>query len=79
MWAMLRSLAAGALPRLAGPILAVLSVIAILLGARKAGQDSERARQAARNAEIRREQLDASTRRPRDRAALAKRMRDGGF
>ena len=53
------------------------AVVALLFGARQAGRNAERVER--RTIEVQREQLDAASRRPRDRDELARRMRDGSF
>ena len=64
---------------LAGLFAIIGAVAAILLGARKAGRNAERVERMRRTIEVQREQLDAASRRPRDRDELARRMRDGSF
>ena len=65
--------------KLAGLFAIIGAVAAILLGARKAGRNAERVERMRRTIEVQREQLDAASRRPRDRDELARRMRDGSF
>lgn len=65
--------------KLAGLIVIIGAVAAILLGARQAGRNAERVERMRRTIEVQREQLDAASRRPRDRDELARRMRDGAF
>ncbi|MFZ4534506.1 MAG: hypothetical protein ACOYOJ_22200 [Alsobacter sp.] len=65
--------------KLAGLFAIIGAVAAILLGARKAGRKAERVERMRRTIEVQREQLDAASRRPRDRNELARRMRDGSF
>ena len=55
------------------------AVLVILFGARQAGRNAERVERMRRTIEVQREQLDAAARRPRDRAELIGRMRDGRF
>ena len=55
------------------------AVAAVLFGARQAGRNAERVERMRRTMEVQREQLDAASRRPRDRDELAHRMRDGSF
>ena len=57
----------------------IVAIILTLLGARQAGRNAERAERMRRTIEVQREQLDAASRRPRDRDELARRMRDGSF
>jgi hypothetical protein len=52
---------------------------AILLGARQAGRNAERVERMRKTIEVQHDQLDAASRRPRDRDELARRMRDGTF
>ena len=65
--------------KLAGFVAILGAVAAILLGARQAGRNAERVERMRRTIEVQREQLDAASRRPRDRDELAHRMRDGSF
>ena len=65
--------------KLAGIFAIVGAVAAILFGARQAGRNAERAERMRRTIEVQREQLDAASRRPRDRDDLARRMRNGSF
>ena len=65
--------------KLAGLFAIIGAVTAILLGARQAGRNAERVERMRRTIEVQREQLDAASRRPRDRVELARRMRDGSF
>ena len=65
--------------KLAGFFAIIGAVAAILLGARQAGRNAERVERMRRTIEVQREQLDAASRRPRDRVELARRMRDGSF
>ena len=55
------------------------AVAATLLGARQAGRNAERVDRMRRTIEVQHDQLDAASRRPRDRDELARRMRDGSF
>ena len=64
---------------LAGFVAILGAVAAVLLGARQAGRNAERVERMRRTIEVQREQLDAASRRPRDRDELARRMRDGSF
>jgi hypothetical protein len=54
-------------------------VAAVLFGARQAGRNAERVENMRRTVEVQRDQLEAASRRPRDRGELAHRMRDGRF
>jgi hypothetical protein len=66
-----------------GLMLAVLSIVLFLLNLRRAGESAgrlgERLQVLERTHEIQRQMLDAATRRPADRDALADRLRDGRF
>jgi hypothetical protein len=55
------------------------AVAAILLGARKAGRNAERVERMRRTIEVQHDQLEAASRRPRDRNDLADRLRNGRF
>ena len=65
--------------RLAGMAAVIGAILAVLLGARQAGRNAERIERMRKTLEIQREQLEAATRRPRDRSELLERMRDGTF
>ena len=65
--------------KLAGLFAIIGAVTAILLGARQTGRNAERVERMRRTIEVQREQLDAASRRPRDRDALADRLRGGTF
>ena len=65
--------------KLAGLFAIIGAVVAILFSARQAGRNAERVERMRRNIEVQREQLDAASRRPRDRDELARRMRDDTF
>lgn len=65
--------------KLAGLFAIIGAVVAILFGARQAGRNAERVERMRKTIEVQREQLDAASRRPRDRDELARRMRDGSF
>ncbi|MEZ5885250.1 MAG: hypothetical protein R3D53_15790 [Paracoccaceae bacterium] len=66
-----------------GVILAAAVILLFLLNLRRAGERAGRAAERLdareRNDAIHRQMLDAATRRPADRDALAKRLRDGRF
>jgi hypothetical protein len=66
-----------------GLLLAVLTIALFLLNLRRAGERAgrlaERLSTSERTHEIQRQMLDATSRRPADRDALAQRMRDGRF
>jgi len=65
--------------KLMGLFAIIGAVAAALFGARQAGRNAERVERMRRTIEVQREQLDAASRRPRDRDELASRMRDGSF
>ena len=65
--------------RLVGLAAVLGAVAAVLLGARQAGRNAERVERMRRTIEVQHDQLDAASRRPRDRDELARRMRDGSF
>ena len=50
-----------------------------LFGARQSGRNAERIQQMRKTIEVQRDQLEAASRRPRDRDELIDRMRDGSF
>jgi hypothetical protein len=64
---------------LLGLLAASAGVAAVLFGARHAGRTAERVTNMRRTIEMQRDQLEAASRRPRDRGELARRMRDGTF
>ena len=76
-------LASGPARKVLGLMLTVLTIALFLLNLRRAGERAERAAErlstSERNNEIQRQMLDAATRRPADRDALAQRLRDGRF
>ena len=65
--------------RLAGFAAIIGAVLAVLLGARQTGRNAERLDRMRKTMEVQREQLEAASRRPRDRDELLERMRDGSF
>ncbi len=69
--------------RVAGVALAVLTIALFILNLRRAGERAGRAAERLetweRNDAIHRQMLDAAARRPADRDALARRLRDGRF
>ncbi len=73
-----RLLAAYAL-KLVGLAAILGAVAAVLFGARQAGRNAERVERIRRTIEVQHDQLDAASRRPRDRGDLARRMRDRSF
>ena len=66
-----------------GLILAAAAILLLLLNLRRAGERAGRAAERLdareRNDAVHRQMLDAATRRPPDRDALAERLRDGRF
>jgi hypothetical protein len=66
-----------------GLLLAALSIALFLLNLRRAGERTgrlaERLSTSEKTHEIQRQMLEAASRRPADRDALAQRMRDGRF
>jgi hypothetical protein len=76
-------LASGPARKTLGLILAALIIALFLLNLRRAaeraGRLAERLSTAERTHEIERQMLDAASRRPADRDAVAQRLRDGGF
>jgi hypothetical protein len=76
-------LASGPARKALGLMLAALTIALFLLNLRRAGERAgrraERLSRSERTHEIQRQMLDAASRRPADRDALAERMRDGRF
>lgn len=76
-------LANGPARRATGLILRVLTIALFLLNLRRAGERAgrlaERLSTSEKAHEIQRQMLDAASRRPADRDALAQRLRDGRF
>ena len=66
-----------------GLILGAATILLFLLNLRRAGEQAgraaERLKARERNHAIHRQMLDAASRRPHDRDALAERLRDGRF
>lgn len=66
-----------------GLLLVALTIVLFLLNVRRAveraGRLAERLSTSERTHEVQRQMLDAASRRPADRDALAQRMRDGRF
>lgn len=79
MWMIIKTWLSGNALRLIGWGMAVLSVSAVLLGARQAGRNAERVDQLKKSLEIRNAQLRATLDAPRNRGELARRLRDGKF
>ena len=76
-------LASGPARKALGFLLAALTIALFLLNLRRAGERSgrlaERLSTSEKTHEIQRQMLDAASRRPSDRDALAQRLRDGQF
>ena len=66
-----------------GLLLAALTIALFLMNLRRAGERTgrlaERLSTSEKTHEVQRQMLDAASRRPADRDALAQRMRDGRF
>ena len=76
-------LASGPARKALGLLLIALTIALFLLNLRRAGERAgrlaERLSTSERTHEIQRQMLEAASRRPADREALAQRMRDGRF
>lgn len=76
-------LATGPARKALGLLLAIITIALFLLNLRRAGERAgrlaERLSTSERTHEVQRQMLDAASRRPADRDALAQRMRDGRF
>lgn len=79
MWPVLQGWLLRHVLSLLGWLAAVGAVAAALFGARQAGRNAQRVEAMRRTVEVQRDQLEAATRRPRDRGELARRLRDGTF
>jgi ActR/RegA family two-component response regulator len=79
MWAIVQGWLTKNVLALLGYAAAAAAVAAVLLGARQAGRNAERVDRMKKTIEVQRDQLEAATRRPRDRDDLTRRMRDGTF
>lgn len=79
MWAIVQGWLTRNILSLLGYAAAAAAVAAVLLGARQAGRNAERVDRMKKTIEVQRDQLEAATRRPRDRNDLTRRMRDGTF
>ncbi|NWG45248.1 MAG: hypothetical protein HXY25_01705 [Alphaproteobacteria bacterium] len=79
MWALIQPWLLRNALGLLGWLAAAAAVAAVLLGARQAGRNADRVERMKKTIEVRRDQLEAATRRPRDRDELARRLRDGTF
>ena len=75
--------ASGLARKAVGLLLAALTIALFLLNIRRAGERAgrlaERLSTSEKTHEVQRQMLDAASRRPADRDALAQRMRDGRF
>jgi hypothetical protein len=76
-------IASGPARKALGLMLAFITIVLFLLNLRRAGERTgrltERLSSSEKIHEIQRQMLDAASRRPPDRDALAQRMRDGQF
>ena len=76
-------LASGTVRKALGLLLAALTIALFLMNLRRAGERTgrlaERLSTSERTHEIQRKMLDAASRHPADRDALAQRLRDGRF
>ena len=76
-------LASGPARKSLGLLLAALTIALFLFNLRRAGERAgrlaERVSTSEKTHEIQRQMLDAASRRPADRDALAERLRDGRF
>ena len=76
-------LASGPARKALGVMLAAITITLFLLNFRRAGERAgrlaERVSTSEKTHDIQRQMLDAASRRPADRDALAQRMRDGRF
>ena len=79
MWLLLQGWLLRNVLTLVGWLAAAAAVASVLFGARQAGRNAERIENMRRTVEVQRDQLEAASRRPRDRGELARRMRGGTF
>lgn len=79
MWVVIKTWLTGHLLRLIGWGTAGVSVLTVLLGARQAGRNAERADQFKKIIEVKDAQLRAMLDAPRTRSELADRLRRGKF
>jgi hypothetical protein len=79
MWLLFQSWLLRNVLTLLGWLAAAAAVAAVLFGARQAGRNAERIETIRRTVEVQHDQLEAATRRPRDRGELARRMRNSTF
>src|SRR5512142_1474609 len=76
MWLLLQGWLLRNVLALLGWLAAAGAIAAVLFGARQAGRNAERVENMRRTVEVQRDQLEAASRRPRDRGELARRMRN---
>lgn len=79
MWIILKNWLMTNTLRLAGYATLIISVLAVLFGARQAGRSAERVNQLKKIVEIKDAQLRATLDAPRNRADLVDRLRRGKF
>jgi len=79
MWAIIQGWFTKNVLTLLGYAAAAAAVAAVILGARQAGRNAERVDRMKKTIEVQRDQLEAATRRPRDRDELTHRMRNGTY
>jgi hypothetical protein len=79
MWLLLQGWLLRNVLTVLGWLASAAAVSAVLFGARQAGRNAERVENMRRTVAVQRDQLEAASRRPRDRGELARRMRDGAF
>jgi hypothetical protein len=79
MWLLLQGWLVRNVLTLLGWLAVTAAVAAVLFGARQSGRTAERIETMQRTVEVQRDQLEAASRRPRDRGELARRMRDRTF
>lgn len=79
MWALIQPWLLRNALGLLGWLAAAAAAAAVLLGARQVGRNAERVERMKKTIEVQHDQLEAATRRPRDRDELARRLRDGSF
>ena len=79
MWLLLQGWLLRNVLAILGWLAAAAAVTAVLFGARRAGRNAERVENMRRTIEVQHDQLEAATRRPRDRGELAHRMRNSTF
>ena len=79
MWLLLQGWLLRNVLTLIGWLAAAAGITAVLFGVRQVGRNAERVENMRRTVEVQRDQLEAATRRPRDRDELTRRMRDGTF